>query len=87
MSGPIRKMVAIWSTRYAPGALRAAVERARAGVSAFAQPVLLLCFHFDATTGRYTLATLKVLRLAGALTVLTIGGTLWVAHRRGRQAG
>lgn len=73
---------------YAPEALRAAVERARQGVSSLAQPILLLCFHFDAVTGRYTLAVMKVLRLAAALTVLTIGGVIWLLHRssRGRES-
>lgn len=66
---------------YAPEALAAAVGQARRGVSLLAQPILLLCFHFDATTGRYTPAVMKLLRLGGVLTVLTLGGTLWAAHR------
>ena len=70
---------------YAPDALRTAVERARQGVSALAQPVLLLCFHFDATTGRYTLSVMKVLRLAAGLTVLTIGGLFWLLRRKERM--
>lgn len=69
---------------YTPGALRTAVGRARQGVSALAQPILLFCFHFDATTGRYTLSVLKVLRLAAALTVLTIGGLFWLLRRKER---
>ncbi len=69
---------------YTPDALRASVERARQGVSALAQPVLLLCFHFDAATGRYTLAIMKVLRLAAALTVLTLLGLFWLLRRKER---
>ncbi len=69
---------------YAPDALRQSVERARQGVSALAQPILLLCFHIDTTTGRYTLSVLKVLRLAGALTVLTLGGMFWLLRRKER---
>ena len=45
--------------------------------------MLLLCFHFDAATGRYTLAVEKLLRIAAVLTALSIGGTLWLAHRPG----
>ena len=48
-------------------------------------PVLLLCFHIDPTTGRYTLAIMKVLRLAAGLTVLTVGGTMWLLHRAGQR--
>ena len=69
---------------YTPDALRAAVERARQGVSSLAQPILLLCFHFDAATGRYTLAIMKVLRLGAALTVLTLVGMFWLLRRKER---
>jgi protein SCO1/2 len=58
---------------YKPGDLRAALVRARSGgIARAALPILLLCFHFDSSTGRYTLAVTKVLRLAGILTVITI---------------
>lgn len=68
---------------YSGGDLRAAVLRAGAGGIAQASlPILLLCFHFDSTTGRYTLAIEKVLRLTGALTVLTIAGLLFALHRK-----
>ena len=70
---------------YTPGDLETAVARARGGISALAQPVLLLCFHFDPQTGRYTLAVTKLVRLAAALTVLALGGTLFLAHRRPRK--
>lgn len=63
--------------------VRRAVARASRGdVAPAASPILLLCFHFDGTTGRYTLSILKLLRLAAAITVLTLGGTLYLAFRR-----
>jgi len=50
---------------YTPVAVRAAVQRAETGtIAAVGQPLLLVCFHFDPSTGRYTLEILKVLRLA-----------------------
>ena len=68
---------------YRAGDLRAAVLRASGGgIAEAALPVLLLCFHFDSTTGRYTLAIEKLLRLAAALTILTVGGLLLVLHRK-----
>ena len=70
---------------YDPAALRDGVRVARAGLTAAANPVLLLCFHFDAVTGRYTLAVEKVLRLGAALTVLAIGGAMAWLHRRQRR--
>lgn len=67
---------------YWPADVRLGVTRAESGtVAAAALPVLLLCYDFDATTGRYTLAIMKLLRLAAAITVLTIGGILFLAFR------
>ncbi len=72
---------------YAAGDVRLGVTRASTGsIAARALPVLLLCFHFDPTTGRYTLAILKLLKLGAGLTVLVIGGTLFLAFRRERRA-
>ncbi len=66
-----------------PVELRAAVASAALDkVSAPPSPLLLLCFHYDAATGRYTLAIERVLRVAAGLTVLAIGGTLALARRR-----
>jgi len=70
---------------YAPNDVRLGVTRADLGsVAAAALPVLLLCYHFDPQTGRYTLSILKLLRLAALITVLTTGGTLYLAFRRER---
>lgn len=68
---------------YAPNDVRLGVTRADLGtVAAAALPVLLLCYHYDPETGRYTLSIMKLLRLAAAITVLAIGGTLYLAFRR-----
>jgi protein SCO1/2 len=59
------------------------VARAQSGgVVAAALPVLLFCFHYDPATGRYTLAIMKLLRLAAAITVVVVGGTLFLSWRR-----
>lgn len=68
---------------YQPGDLRIAVAQASQGtIRSAAVPVLLLCFHYDATTGRYTLSILKLLKLAAALTVATIAGLGILLFRR-----
>lgn len=72
---------------YRPDDIRRAVTQARWGtIQRSAEPVLLLCFHFDPTTGRYTLAIVKVLRLAGILTVLTLGVVVAVLLRTERRS-
>jgi len=64
---------------YKAGDIRAAVIRARAGgIARAALPLLLLCFHFDSSTGRYTLAITKILRLMGLFTVAAILGLVLV---------
>jgi protein SCO1 len=68
---------------YAPSAVRSALEQAAAGgIAAAGSPLLLICFHFDPTTGRYSLEILKVLRLAGIVAVLTVAGMLFLLSRR-----
>lgn len=70
---------------YHAGDLRTAVTVASTGgIARAALPLLLLCFHFDAETGRYSLSVMKVLRAAGVVTVLAIGGTMLLAFRRER---
>jgi protein SCO1/2 len=72
---------------YTPGDLRAAVLRAgQGGIAQAALPVLLLCFHYDPTTGRYTLAIMKLLRLMALLTVGSVAALLLILHRGGRGA-
>jgi protein SCO1/2 len=46
--------------------------------------LLLYCYHYDPTTGKYGLVLLNVLRIAGVLTVATIVG-LVVLLRRGER--
>jgi protein SCO1/2 len=67
---------------YSAGDVRAGLIRARSGgIARAALPILLLCFHYDAGTGRYTLVIMKLLRLLGVLTILTIIGIFVVLNR------
>ena len=68
---------------YHPGDLRVALAQANQGtIKAAVFPVLLLCFHYDATTGRYTLSILKLVKLAAALTVVTVAAFGFLLFRR-----
>jgi protein SCO1/2 len=72
---------------YPAGDLRTALIRARSGgIARAALPILLLCFHFDPSTGRYTLVIMKLLRLMGALTILTLIGLFFVLSRYRRRS-
>ena len=47
--------------------------------------VLLYCYHYDLATGRYSLAIMRVVRLAGAATVFSLGTLIFVWTRRERR--
>jgi protein SCO1/2 len=72
---------------YRPTQLREALAGARRLDIApnDAMRVLLLCFHYDPATGRYSLEILKLLRLGAVLTVLTVAGTMYLMSRRERH--
>lgn len=71
---------------YQAGDVTAGVLRARSGgIARAALPVLLLCFHFDAATGRYTLAVMRIVRVVGLLFVLSLGGLLAFIGVSGRR--
>ena len=65
--------------------LRAAIHQASSGrIAAAAASLLLVCFHFDPSTGRYSLEILKLFRLAALFTVITLGVLLFLLFRRER---
>jgi protein SCO1/2 len=70
---------------YQPSDVGLGIARAANGVTAHALPILLLCFHYDSATGRYSLAILRVLQLGAAITVLVVAGTIMLALRRERR--
>ena len=46
--------------------------------------LLLLCYDYDAATGKYTLSILRLTRVLGVATVLALGSFLFVMFRRDR---
>ncbi len=48
--------------------------------------LLLYCYHYDATTGKYSLLITRVARLAGIATVLLLGSVLLLLFRRERAS-
>ncbi|QDG50440.1 SCO family protein [Persicimonas caeni] len=47
--------------------------------------VLMRCFHYDPKTGKYSVAIMNVMRLAGGATVLVLALGMLVAFRRRRR--
>jgi protein SCO1/2 len=44
--------------------------------------LILYCFHYDPSTGKYSLAVINLIRLGGGLTIVGMFGLLWVMRRR-----
>lgn len=63
----------------------ALVEASHGRVGSAVDQVLLFCYHYDPTTGRYGLAIVRLLRAAGAATVLALAGYIGWAWRRERR--
>jgi protein SCO1/2 len=64
----------------------ALVEASKNAVGTIVDQVLLLCYHYDPTTGTYGVAILNLLRAAGFATVLCLGSFIVAMLRRDRRA-
>jgi protein SCO1 len=72
-------------TDYSPRSLRLALVDAGSGkVGNWADQAMLLCYMYDPTTGKYGLAIMSMMRLAGAATVATLAGGILLMIRRDR---
>jgi len=58
------------------------IEASRGNIGNVVDQVLLYCYHYDPKTGRYGAVITNVIRLAGAATMLILGGFLIVMFRR-----
>jgi protein SCO1 len=70
---------------YPPRELRLSMVEASANrIGSTIDQLLLLCYAYDPTRGKYTLSILNVLRISGAATFLALGGFLAFSLRRER---
>jgi protein SCO1/2 len=74
-----------YGVEYSSRDLRLAlVEASQGKIGTAVDQVLLFCFHYDPTTGKYGLLIMNLLRMGAALTVLALL-TFWFMNRRGRR--
>jgi protein SCO1/2 len=68
----------------------ALVEASRGRIGTAVDQLLLLCYHFDPATGKYSASAITFVRIAGIITMLVIGipiGRAWYRDwRRGQIA-
>ena len=62
------------------------IESADNKVGSAVDQMLLYCYHYDPSTGRYGLAILSVIRLAAVLTLLGMGAMGFVFWRRSKKS-
>lgn len=71
-----------YGVEYSPRDLRLGIIEASQGKSGtVVDQVLLYCYHYDPRTGKYGAVITRVLQLGGALTVLLLGGFMFVMFR------
>lgn len=71
-----------YGVEYSPKDLRFGIVQASQGkVGTIVDQVLLYCYHYDPRTGKYGAVVSRVLKVAGAVTVLILGGFLIIMFR------
>jgi len=75
-----------YGIEYAPRDVRLALVESSAGrIGTPVDQILLYCFHYDPATGKYGAVIMRIVRIAGALTLIAIaGGILLMSRRRAR---
>ena len=58
------------------------IEASQDKIGTIVDQVVLYCYHYDPKTGRYGAVVTNMMRLAGAATMLILGGFLIVMFRR-----
>jgi len=75
----------LYGIDYAPKDIKFAVmESAENRVGNPAEQLMLYCYHYDPSTGKYGLSILKIIRLAGIVTLLGLAAMFYVFWRRGK---
>ncbi|MEO0811713.1 MAG: SCO family protein, partial [Myxococcota bacterium] len=79
----------LYGITYSPKTMRLSLAEASDGKFASTiDQLILFCFHYDATVGRYAPVARNIMTLGGALTVLLLGlflGGFWVKEARRSQ--
>jgi protein SCO1/2 len=77
----------LYGIEYSPQSLRLAlVESSEGRIGSTVDQLLLLCYQYDPTTGRYGAAVMRIVRVAGVLTLAALGTLIVVLRRRERRA-
>jgi protein SCO1/2 len=77
-----------YGVEFAPRDLRLGlIEATHEKIGNVVDEVLLYCSHYDPKTGRYGAVIANIMRLAGAATMLILGGMIFVMFRQDPHSG
>lgn len=75
----------LYGVEYAPRDLRLALVEASEGkVGSLADSILLLCYHYDPTTGKYGLVVLNLIRIGGVLTLVALAAMFLIFRAKNK---
>jgi protein SCO1/2 len=75
-----------YGVEYAPRDLRLGlVEASQNKIGTPVDTLMLYCYHYDPSTGKYGAVVMNIMRVAGVVTLLLIGGMLLVLRKIGRR--
>jgi protein SCO1/2 len=75
-----------YGIEYSPRDIRwGLIEASHNRIGTPVDQVLLFCYHYDPTTGRYGALVVRILRIGGVLTLLGLGLLIYVCIRRTRR--
>lgn len=73
----------LYGIKFPPKTLRLSLVEASEGkAGSTVDQIILYCFHFDPTAGKYSITAMRLMRLAGVLTVLALGSAIGIALLR-----
>jgi protein SCO1/2 len=77
-----------YGVEFPPSDLRLAlVQASQNKIGTLVDQILLYCYHYDPTAGKYNLVIFRVLRLAGVATMVFLGGFMIMMFRRDHLKG
>jgi protein SCO1/2 len=72
-----------YGIEYAPKDVRLGlIEAAKNKIGTPVDQLMLFCYHWDPSTGKYTATAMNLLRVAGGVTVVCLGGFVIIMLRR-----
>jgi len=76
-----------YGIEYSPRDLRMGIMDASQGkVGSLVEKVILFCYQYDPTTGKYGLVVVRLIQLGGLLTLAILGGFMGIMFYRERRA-